>query len=340
MVNKMLFAFLILILAFFYAFFREKEEKKYKIFAFLLVLVLVIFAMIREFVFEDYGTDYFEYKQWFTNMSFSNFQIKYENFGFNLLICIVKVFTQNFYLFLFVYYLIMYILIYKFIDENSEDKLLSVFVFVCLFLISSYNGMRQWMACAFFCYSLKYAFKNSFIKYTICIFIASTFHITSVALLMIYPLINLKSKLIREEIIIIVFGIAIYFNSSAVINLLLEKSAIFGVNYLSKYGNVIGTVSNYTCLIINTFILIALNIYMLNLKKGKKESIRKSTILTTLSLILCLLSTQSFIFNRFSIYFLISIMISLPIATNIFKKKSKFFVKICMIILLLFSFIN
>ncbi len=341
MINKMLFTFLVLMVAFFYAYFRNKKDNKYKFFAFFLILILVIFATFREFIFEDYGTDYFEYKNWFTNMNFSNLNFKYENIGFNLMICIVKSFSRSFYLFLFVYYLIMYILIYKFIDDSSDDKLLSIFIFVCLFLISSYNGMRQWMACAFFCYSLKYVFKHSFIKYAICIFIASTFHITSIALLLVYPALNLKNKVINQQIIIIISGIIMYLNSSLIIQFLLDKSSFLGINYIVKYGNVVGTTSNYTCLIINIFILIALNIsYFSEGKKEFNQYIKKVIILTCLSLILCLLSTKSFIFNRFSIYFLTSIMISLPTAINVFNSKSKPFVKFCILGLLLFAFIK
>ena len=339
MLNKLLMSVIAIVLSFLYAYYKKKNDKKYKIFMFFLILFFTITATFREFLFDDFGKDYFEYKFWFNRMNFSKFNFEYENVGFNLMICLIKLCSNNFFLFLFIFYFIMNFLLIKFIDNCSEDVFLSNIILISLFLFSTYNGMRQWFACAILLYSMKYIFAKSFYKFIFCVFIASLFHVTALIFFIFYPLFNINIKFIKKEIFLFIFGIIFYLNSSNLLIFLLENSASFGIDYLTKYNNVNGDVANYTCLIINTFIIVAYNMYLYIKRNDKNfDDICKYGLFTCVSLIMCLLSTKSFLFNRISIYFLPSIIISLPVAVNIFEKNSKFMTKTLITLLLLISF--
>jgi hypothetical protein len=78
--------------------------------------------------------------------------------------------------------------VYRYIEYFSKDAELSWFIFVCIgpYYLSTFNGMRQWLAIAVFAYSLRYVQEKRFLHYTILNLFTGLFHFSSLLLLPLY----------------------------------------------------------------------------------------------------------------------------------------------------------
>lgn len=341
MLNKIILVIISFILALSIDYFKERK-KVISIFLFILLIVILSLAFsYREYFFnETIGNDYYSYKKWFETINFQNLLLSYKNFGFNLLIAIVKLFSSDFHIFLFFCSLIINGLTLLFIKDNSSDFSFAVFIYVCMFYFSSLNIMRQWLACAIFLYSFKYIFEKKAIKYYILIFISSLFHDSAILLFILYIILNFKSEFWKKELLLILIGIIMFVYYNEIVLLILTFTENIGLGYLTKYGYIDPTfeIGNYTSFIILLLLLAILNLKTLRGKTVYKE--KQYIVLVSLSLIFSLLKTTNLIFARISVYFFSFLIITLPLVTDIFQKRSRILVKLFICSLLLFSFIN
>lgn len=51
---------------------------------------------------------------------------------------------------------------------------------------SAFNGMRQWIASIILFWAIKYIWNDNFIKYFICVILASTIHISALIMIPVY----------------------------------------------------------------------------------------------------------------------------------------------------------
>jgi hypothetical protein len=80
-----------------------------------------------------------------------------------------------------------------FIYKYSDNYLLSILIYFSTFyFLFDFTQIRQGCAVTFFILSLRYIINKSFIKYLICILIASSFHVASLVLLPMYFFLNIK----------------------------------------------------------------------------------------------------------------------------------------------------
>ena len=348
-VFKMLWELIILltsvILCVFYEYIKNKNKKIASFILFILIIFLSIIFAFREFILDNnlLGTDYYEYKNWFEIKNFSNLFNNINNFGFNLLISIVKVFTSSFYFFLFICALIINTNIIKFTKENSINFTISILIYICLYYTNTFNITRQWIACSIFLYAFKYIKQKNFLKYMFFILLASSFHNTAFFLIIIYPILNSDKFKVKGNIYtIIISGIILFFLSSRFIESLYKLSNLLGFNYAIKYENYTGNVGNYTSFIISLFTFIILIIGNKEIKKKNYDDrmLKISAIYLILFVVMSLLSTKSYIFNRINLYFIGSLMLTFPYLINIFENRSKILVEYIIFIVLSFAFIT
>jgi len=112
---------------------------------------------------------------------------------------------------------------------------------------------------------------------------------------------------------------------------------VLGGDYLEKYSEYSVGIGNYTNFLITLLVLIVLNVR--NLKKSFNRNDTKILVLLCIATIMNYLATKTFVFNRISIYFLPSILLAMPILTQMIKKDSRVVVKYILYFLLMVSLI-
>ena len=345
MINVLLRLIFILICIFLIVVYNKEKRTSYKkVLFFALLIFISLVSAYRIYIFPDnFGADYMEYQRWFTFTDFSNLDFTYRNFGFNLLICFVKLFSKNFQVFLFVCALIINYSVLKFITRYSSNHSVSLVVYLSLFLFSTFNGLRQWLACSIFLFSFPYIQKKSFWNFALLIFIASLFHDTALLLILLYPIFIKKHNFYFSEFVTIAISLILFIFCDQFVEILSSICEIFGVDYFSKYtiDYLISQSGNYTPFIISISVLV-LNTLYYSKSKSALISDNVMTYYFLLAIPMALLASCNGIFNRYLIYFFSSIFINITYFLKAFDKKSQEAVSNFIILILVakFTFFN
>lgn len=140
----------------------------------------------------------------------------------------------------FFYSLVTISLISAFYSRFSDDKLLSLLIFVSLpiLYLSSLNVVRQFLAVGFFAYSLRYLVDKKLFQYIICVALSAAAHKSALLLLPAYFLFKIRFSLLSYLTITVVFfaslnflPIIISYSGFSLIYLDLYKSE--GINAMS-----------------------------------------------------------------------------------------------------------
>lgn len=175
------------------------EKKNYYITFLIAFLPLFLVSGLRYMV----GTDYLNtYVRTYENIAqgYQNVRI---DFGFYYFIKIINfIFNNNQWLFIITSFIINFFIV-KSIFEQSKNKSLSLFIYVCgtLFFFSM-NGVRQSVALSLFYYSLKFIEKKDFKSYLICNIVGAMFHSSAIVFFPLYFLLNRKYKTKTKMIVI------------------------------------------------------------------------------------------------------------------------------------------
>ena len=316
----------------------KKTKNRYSKYFFVLIVVLLslIFAM-REFIMTEIGTDYYAYREWYENVSVETLaRDTIDNYGFNLLIFVIKSMFDNFYVFLFICGIIINVCIFKFIEKNCKSVFLPAMIYIALFYANTFNVTRQWIACSIFLYAFNFIKEKKMIEYFAFCIIAALFHSSAIFLILLYPLLRKNDKVIKKQLIILGIGLLAILHYAHILRFLLSGKFVVLDTY-SKYSDYSQGVANYVYPTICGLTLFVLNFYFKNLKHNKENGIK--IIYLSLALILSILSMKSFIFYRYCIYFLPSLILALPIILELFKKSNRLFIKIVICIFLCGVFI-
>lgn len=321
MIGKLALVLYSLILSLVYM--QNKKKNKYLagIAITLLLLGLSLAFSYREILLnESPGGDYLAYEEWFNWIDFSHISWQFNNIGFDLLISMVKLIKIDFHFFLFICGFIINYFMFCFINKNSNNFSFSMMIYVCFYYLSSFNIMRQWIACAIFLCSIQYIIPKKFFRFLTIVVIASFFHSSALFLIVLYPVLNLRMSLIRKGIFIIGFSILIKLAFDYIFIPLLQLSAGLGMDYLQKYQSAMELdLGNYMPFIICT--LVAIGLTMVHLCKLTTTSEEKYITYVYMSVGTTLLNPVNIIFNRMSVYFFVSLILGFPIFLNLIEKK-------------------
>lgn len=155
-----------------------------------------------------------------------------------------------------------------FIYKNSNDVVLSTFLFVSLnFYFSYMNILRQAIAITIILFGFEYLKDKNYLKYLFVILIACQFHAS--AFLMIFPIIFINKKFnIKIFIEVVVLGLVLMIFS--------DKILLFGKTF-SSYGGYIDSkynVSNYFGALIECmrlFVIVCAGIFFVYIPKKDKN---------------------------------------------------------------------
>src|SRR5690625_3165787 len=194
---------------------------------------------------------------------------------------------------------------------------LSLYVYITggLFLVSM-NGIRQVLAAAISFVAIKYLINGNFIKYSLIILLASTFHQSALILIPIYFLVRFKawSKVTVTVIIVAVLAVIGFDQFSHLLFSALADTQYSGYEDFDEGG------SN----IIRTMVA-GVPIFIAYLGRRELDDIFPDNDyivnMAILGFVFMLISTQSWIFARVSIYFELYLLILVSWIVELFPKK-------------------
>ena len=247
-----------------------------------------------------------------TISTFSNLRYEY---GFTFLLWILNKISSNWQILLIVTSLFINYSVLKFIDKNSKNPVFSVLIYILLNFYFFYtSAMRQAIAISIILLGFEHLKQDKNIRFVIYVLIASLFH-QSAFLALLIPLMK-KIKYNKLFIFVLLFIYFVGFIFGKDFFLIITKFS----SRLLDYSDSKFFVENYFGALLQfllNFILFIFG-YWIMLKNDKKILYDKSNIHNTLIGILAianlflLLTVRVGIFNRFSPYFAIFIIIWLP----------------------------
>lgn len=159
------------------------------------------------------------YIKMFEEITINNFQESLTDLGYAFLNGFVKIFSNNFWVFLFVINTISMCVLLRFFDRYSPYIAISWALYFILYLGYNIGVLRQGVAITFTILSFRYILSRSVRKYLLCVFIAMTMHFSAILFIPAYWIAN-KITIDKKK---------------AYILLLLALPLVF-VNFLGLFG--------------------------------------------------------------------------------------------------------
>lgn len=317
---------------------KNRNNKKYLICAF---LPLILIAGLRS---ENVGIDTKQFTDAFktiVKMDPSSFgKLRYE-YGFSYLCWVLGKLSIEPKILIFSTSFFINFSVARFIYKNSENIPFSTVLYIlCNFFFSYMNIMRQAIAIAIILWGYEYLKKNKYIRFCIFVMIASLFHGSAIlALIFIF----LKKFEYNKYFIGIVFCVSII-------------SILFGKNLFMLFASISPRLfnyvggnfdkENYVAALLNFIVYLVSYIFgFICLKKSSddifKNKENKNNILVgimAMTVIFSALTMRVSLFNRFTPYFSIFMIIWLSNSVSKIKNINSRFIYILIIILLFFLY--
>ena len=252
--------------------------------------------------------------------------------GFYYLCKILNVFNSNPQTLIIISSIFINFSVYTFIKKHSKNYMLSVLLYVIMNIFFSYmNVMREGLAISILLFGYEYLLEKKYVRYFLIILLASLFHTSAFAalILLLYSMLPKRRFFYFLEILIAIITFVFYTHFFSFI------TSIFGY---SNYANGVFGLSNYfgSLLVFLESSIIFLMLYFITFSGNKVEYNRsKLQILTIINIIYLwfeFLTLRMVIFNRlYGIYAIYSI-ITIPELLSIIKIKNKTNYYICLFI--------
>ncbi|PFP95346.1 capsular biosynthesis protein [Bacillus cereus] len=242
--------------------------------------------------------------------------------GFSIFQMILKVYTDDPQVLIFITALITNILIVAVLYKYSRMIELSLYVYIAsgMYLVSM-NGLRQYLAAAIIFTATKYILDGNWKKYFLIVLFASTFHQSTLVLIPIYFLVRRKAwSTITFILLFIAVLIVIGFNQFAEVFFATIGDTQYGhyKDFQEGGANILRVVVEATPLI-----LAFIGRHKLREIFPKSDYIVNMTLL---GLVFMIISTQNWIFARFSIYFSLYHLILISWVVKLFTEKDQKFI--------------
>jgi len=314
---------IVFILSFFSRYFAVASPGMYssvpikpnKLLAFGVMLSLALISGLRSNI-----GDTFFYKHIYEMNDFSWEYIQSQkDMGFGVLQRILKSYSDDPQILIFTTAIITNILIVIVLYKYSRMFELSTYIYIAGGLyLTSMNGMRQCLAAAIIFAATKFLINGSWMRYLLVVLFASTFHESALVLIPIYFLVRYKAWS-RATFILLLCSVVIVFGFDKFSAVLFSaiKDTEYGhyQNFNEGGANIMRVMVNGAPLVIAYF---------------GREKLRKifpeSDFIVNMSIIgfvFMIVSTQNWIFARFSIYFSLYQLILISWVIKLFDEKDQ-----------------
>ncbi|MED0941471.1 EpsG family protein [Bacillus mycoides] len=304
------------------------QSKPNKLLVFLTIVILVMVSGLRNNI-----GDTFFYMYSYKKDTFDWEHIKEgKDMGFNVLQMILKQFSNDPQILIFVTALITNVLIVLVLYKYTRMFELSLYVYITggMYLISM-NGIRQFLAAAIIFAATKYIFEGNWKKYILIILFASTIHQTALILIPIYFMIRRKAWS-WETYVTLFCSVFIVIGFNQFLDTLFS---VIGDSQYGDYKNFSEGGANILRVGVNIPPIIIAYIG----REKLREIFPKSDYVVNMSilgLVFMIISTQNWIFARFSIYFGLYQLILISWIIKLFTDKDQ---KLVYYAILIFYFI-
>lgn len=210
-------------------------KKRNKLTIQLFFIVFFVLLALRDF---SVGTDLDEYQAIFNrcaNLSFDGLKnLRWET-GYTIYNKLISLLSEDYRFFLIVTALIVLIPIYKLYVKENRYNLLSILIFInmpCFLMI--FSGLRQAIAVSMGILAYMAIKNKKYVLSALTILLACSFHISALALVLLYPIFFLKIKT-KHLFVIVPFMLLIYAFKT---QLLLLLFYLLPKKYFDAYGEI------------------------------------------------------------------------------------------------------
>jgi transmembrane protein EpsG len=296
---------------------RPETVKPNKLLTFLVTACLVIVSGLRS----NMGDTPF-YKHAYVRNTFQWSDVNFkEDYGFIILQILLKKITNDPQLLIFIAALITNVCIVIVLYRYARLFELAIYLYITTGpYLTSMNGIRQYLAASILFLGTIFIIKGEWKKYLGVVILASSFHQTALILLPIYFIVRKKAWTI-STMLVMLMGIiftAFFGQLSTVLFSMIENTQYGAYSEFEEGGaNIIRV------------IIYGLPLALAYLKKEELRTLCPYIdIIVNMSifgLVFMIISTQNWIFARFSIYFGLYNLILIPWIVKLFNNKSQKF---------------
>lgn len=215
------------------------EKKNRKLYAFLVLLMFSLTMGLRHYTIGNDTQTYVNIFYRISNLGIESYKgNEWLEIGWVYVNYFISRFSQNYTIFLLLVSMIINIGLVYYIYKYSKDMTFSfLLIFFSRIFFSEMVIMRQFFAIIFIIFGLRYLVgeKKSFIKYFICVLLATLIHRSCLLFLLLYFIKDLKLTT-NKKIWISVTSTAIFFALYNVINFITNKIGFYQ-NYIENFGS-------------------------------------------------------------------------------------------------------
>lgn len=235
--------------------------------------------------------------------------------------------------FLFLIAILIYVPVYWFVLQYSENPLLSILTYFTFLFGYSIGIFRQMIALSIVLLGTKYMWERKFIKYLITVGIAMTFHTTAIIVLPLYWICRIK---LENKLKWIFAGEAICFFFARALVLLAVRLVPMYSGYVSGIYDVQG--GSYAMLILLNIVMVAG--FILERKEENRENLtlRMSVNAVVIAVFLQIVGYSMGIFGRIVPYYSVYLIILIPFLLNRYFRKNVIFVHVMGVVVLVALF--
>lgn len=242
----------------------------------------------------------------------------------------------------------IYISVFRFILNNSQNIGLSCFLFLTLRMFCGpMNTVREWIAIAILLFAIHYICQRKFIRFLLMVIAASLFHFTALIFLVMYPLYAIKRMSVISigaffaSCVVVILGNTFF---SFIFNTIGRYEGYLNTQYFAGGINIATVISIFVTAVFMVLAYCTKTIELFDrrlvsvkwkgnsfIKEGNSETDKLFSIMMVLYTSLIFVGIVSTIMSRVASYFIVSILIVIPHALNNIKNKSVSFIVMILI---------
>lgn len=240
--------YILILITVWVAWFVSRTDRRYQhIVSLMLIILISIIAALRYNV----GMDYLSYDEIFNSIKYGNGNdIEPGFYALCRFVNLIGGTSQLMFLVCSIFTLLIYYKAFRFLSNNIVLTL-SVFILFGQMYLNTFNAIRQCVAIAIFCYSIKFIIEKKCLKYLFCIIVASLFHMTALLLIPLYWILTKKWNFIVKIFILLV---SIYFLPNFIL-LLISNSSYASYLTFEKFSTDASFI-NYLYILVGAVIMI------------------------------------------------------------------------------------
>ncbi|NOU97324.1 EpsG family protein [Paenibacillus sp. LMG 31456] len=284
-----------------------------------MVVIVIAFLVLVSGLRNSIGDTFFYMHAYQVNTFNWEYILSEKDMGFGILQMLLKMYSSDPQLLVFICALITNLLIVLVLYKYSKLFELSIYVYITsgMYLVSM-NGIRQYLAAAIIFAATRYIIDGNWKKYTMVVLLASLFHSSSLILIPMYFIVRRKAWTLTTFIILF-FAVLLAMGYSQLSGLFF---AVIEDTHYSEYKNFAEGGAN-----IIRVVIYAIPIVLAYIGRDKLRELFPNSDyivnMTVLGLVFMVISTQNWIFARFSIYFSLYNLIIISWIVNAFVRKEQ-----------------